>query len=159
MYGVDVELLCCHMASCSIRRRLVARGINSSYQQAVGQVKVSAISAYAWQLMASAGSIICTIATVHCNMRSSSLRQISWCAHCLAGGNIRYVAAAAAAAYAGHAEGASSTADEQQQPLLDHQQQQAAEDDDDLGFCRVFDTLNDGAKYAEDRQVFCCPSL
>jgi hypothetical protein len=55
--------------------------------------------------------------------------------------------------YAGHAEAASSTSDEQQQPLLDQQQLQAADDDDDLGFCRVFDTLNDGAKYAEDRQV------
>uniref|UniRef100_A0A383VST7 STAS domain-containing protein n=1 Tax=Tetradesmus obliquus TaxID=3088 RepID=A0A383VST7_TETOB len=47
---------------------------------------------------------------------------------------------------AGHAESAAvgSTPDEQQ-PLLDDVS------DEELGFCRVFDTLNDAAKYAEDR--------
>lgn len=41
-----------------------------------------------------------------------------------------------------------------EQPLLEQQQQQgeaAVESDEDYGYCRVFDTLNEGAKYAEDR--------
>lgn len=41
---------------------------------------------------------------------------------------------------------------EQQQPLLSEQEEQEEEDGEDAGrYCKVFDTLSGGAKYAEDR--------
>eukprot|EP00878_Enallax_costatus_P013193 GHUV01013790.1.p1 GENE.GHUV01013790.1~~GHUV01013790.1.p1 ORF type:complete len:1035 (+),score=287.38 GHUV01013790.1:628-3732(+) len=38
-----------------------------------------------------------------------------------------------------------------EEPLIQQQQQPEEDAEDDYGYCRVFETLNEGAKYAEDR--------
>jgi ribosomal protein L12E/L44/L45/RPP1/RPP2 len=51
----------------------------------------------------------------------------------------------------------SGDVEEQQQPLLTQaREEQQQQEEEEGGFCRVFDTLNEGAKHAEDRCACVC---
>ncbi|KAF6261741.1 hypothetical protein COO60DRAFT_1699671 [Scenedesmus sp. NREL 46B-D3] len=116
-------------------------------------VRILGIDATAAQTMGSLVLVLRRLGVelVISRVASSSIRRLL-AAHGIISSSSASSSSSSSSAGSAEAAGMAGAADEQQQPLLEQQQeQQAAGDDDELGFCRLFNTLNGGAKYAEDR--------